>query len=69
MTALADPSRNLYDEWLELMREFGDEHAAGSGFWADHQPVLTRPGYEAWISFLETEGNERVPPLEGRVKS
>jgi predicted acetyltransferase len=69
MTALAQPSLDRYDEWAAMVGEFDGEHLAGSGFWGDHQPVLSPTGYADWVSYLETEGDETVPAFEGRVKS
>jgi predicted acetyltransferase len=69
VTTLRTPDFDRYDEWRELMADYGDSGLDGSGFWGDHQPVLTPEGYRDWVAFLLTEGNEQVPPVSGRVKS
>ena len=69
MTSLAAPTRDRYDEWVQLVTEFGEDQMTGSGFSGEHQPLLTPDGYADWITFLETEADESVPAFEGRVKS
>lgn len=68
MTRLIGPSFDRYDEWAELIAETPSDEIDGSGFWGDHQPIVTPEAYREFVAFLITEGNERVPPIQDRVK-
>lgn len=69
MTKLAAPSFDRRDEWAAILAEFDGSHLDGSGTWDAQRPEATPEFYRDWVALLITEGNERVPPLEGRVKS
>jgi len=63
------PSRDRFDEFGRIVAEFGEAHLDGSGFHDGYRVVATRDGYEAWVDYLEEEGDESRPPRAGRVKS
>lgn len=67
MTLLARPSVDRYDQWAALMGETTD-HFDGSGTSDDYRPEITPEFYRDWVALLITEGNERLLPIEGRVK-
>ena len=68
MTRLCAPSPDRFEEFVEIVREFGGTHLDGSGFWGENQPVLTPEGYAGWLAQLEREGDAALPPDPGRVK-
>ncbi|REJ08208.1 GNAT family N-acetyltransferase [Microbacterium bovistercoris] len=72
---LIPPSRDRFDEWVELIQEYGgpdSRELAGSGFHGNREPstpVLTEAGYAEWLTMLEDEADETVPLLPDRVHS
>lgn len=63
-----EPDVSRYLEWQELIADYGGVGLDGSGFWGDNQPVVTPDGYRQWVAALVAEGDDHVPPAEGRVK-
>ncbi|WP_110205031.1 GNAT family N-acetyltransferase [Nocardioides daejeonensis] len=65
---LRSPDFDRFADFCAIVEEFAGAGLHGSGFWGDHQPVLTESGYAAWVQGLLDEGDETLPPQEGRVK-
>ncbi len=65
---LVPPTHDRFQEFCDLVTEYGDDDLAGSGFWGEHQPVLTRVGYSRWVDALLAEGDETAPSAPDRVK-
>lgn len=65
---LIAPDDDHFAEYRALIEEFGDGGLDGSGFWGEHQPVLTEAGYRAWVAGLLREGDPDLAPLPERVK-
>lgn len=65
---LVSPSLDRYPEFLELIADFAGGSLDGSGFWGEHQPVLSPEGYRSWVETLLAEGDPDTPSPAGRVK-
>ncbi|GAA5150420.1 GNAT family N-acetyltransferase [Microbacterium pseudoresistens] len=69
------PTPDRFDEWVELIEEYGGPDSpelAGSGFHGNREPrtpALTEDGYAEWLTMLEEEADDSVPLLPGRVHS
>lgn len=66
--SLQKPDFDHFDDFCEIVTDFEEGGLQGSGFWGDHQPVLTPEGYRAWVQGLLDEGDDDIPARDGRVK-
>lgn len=65
---LVPPSHDRFEEFCEVVADFGGVGLDGSGFFGDHRPVTTPGAYAAWVDKLLAEGDESVPAADGWVK-
>lgn len=65
---LQPPDFDHFTDFCQIVADFEEGGLQGSGFWGDHQPVLTPEGYRSWVTGLLDEGNADTPARDGRVK-
>ena len=64
---LIAPTVRLRESWLDAREDWGrDTYQHGAGL-HDTDDVDTAEGFAAWVERLRRQGDESVPPDEGRV--
>lgn len=69
MTALAVPSEDLYDRWLDCVRAFGHGPLDGSGSWKIPGFAPDRPTFDALLALVRTESDPSSVLPDGSVHS
>lgn len=69
MTALATPGPDLYDAWLDCVRDFGDGPRDGSGDWQVPDLGPDRRSFEALLAVVARESDPSTDLPDGHVHS
>ncbi|MEO7754408.1 MAG: GNAT family N-acetyltransferase [Terracoccus sp.] len=67
MSVLSRPSSDLYDAWIDCVRDFGDGPRDGSGDWQVPGLGPDRPSFEALLSVIRLEADPSSTLPTGHV--